>query len=72
MISRYEVIIADFPVWSLEDGLAEDDSFMADLAVGTGSRSACPALYRPTDGACASRAHVITSLVSRTERSRQR
>jgi enolase len=25
MISRYEQMIADFPVWSLEDGLAEDD-----------------------------------------------
>jgi enolase len=25
MISRYEQIITDFPVWSLEDGLAEDD-----------------------------------------------
>jgi enolase len=25
MIARYEAIVADFPVWSLEDGLAEDD-----------------------------------------------
>ncbi|MEU6441465.1 phosphopyruvate hydratase [Streptomyces sp. NPDC047046] len=26
MITRYEAIVADFPVWSLEDGLAEDDT----------------------------------------------
>ena len=25
MIDRYEAIVAEFPVWSLEDGLAEDD-----------------------------------------------
>ncbi|MEU1073559.1 MULTISPECIES: phosphopyruvate hydratase [unclassified Streptomyces] len=26
MIARYEQIIADFPVWSIEDGLGEDDT----------------------------------------------
>jgi enolase len=26
MINRYEQIIADFPVWSIEDGLGEDDT----------------------------------------------
>ncbi|NED84126.1 phosphopyruvate hydratase, partial [Streptomyces sp. SID11233] len=25
-ITRYEAIVADFPVWSLEDGLGEDDT----------------------------------------------
>ncbi|MGW8452543.1 phosphopyruvate hydratase [Streptomyces niveus] len=39
MIARYEQIVADFPVWSIEDGLGEDDTAgwqRLTAALGTG------------------------------------